>query len=150
MSSYRTRQEIEEQVDDLAYEAVMKHEPDVSIEEARSIVWEEADGLYDEYVGLPPDQPARPIAKAEREPTFGEEIHEAVRKRAAHLAWTEWPHSSLEDLEWEVWQTPEGQALYSLYTSPEGRQPLSQVEARIGKSLAHADAWAVFQAWSAG
>jgi hypothetical protein len=146
----RTRQEIEDQVDELAYEAILKHDPDITAEEAQSMVWEEVPELYDEYLAAPSEPPARPIAKAEREPTLGEEIHSAVRKRAAQLAWTEWPTKSIEDLEWEVWRTPEGQALYSLYTSPEGRQPMSDVEHKFTKRSHANDAWAIFQSWRAG
>jgi hypothetical protein len=49
-----------------------------------------------------------------------------------------------------VWSSPEGQALYSLYTSPDGRLPMSEVEYRIGKAALLDDAWSVFLTWRAG
>jgi hypothetical protein len=65
-----------------------------------------------EYRAATVELPGAPIAKAQREPTLGEEIHRVVKQQAAQLAWTEWPTKSLEELEWQVWQTPEGEALY--------------------------------------
>lgn len=145
----RTRTDIEAEVEELA-EQVLEHAPDLSIEAARSVVYEELPELYDEYVAAPAAPPTPAFSKSYREPTLGDEICVAVRKRAAHLAWTEWPTKTIEDLEWEVWNTPEGQALYSLYTSPDGKQPMSQAEMTIGKSFSHADVWTVFQQWRAG
>jgi hypothetical protein len=103
----------------------------------------------DFHVAAPATLPTQPISKSVREPTLGEEVHAAVRKRASHLAWTEWPHKSIEELEWEVWQTPEGQALYELYRSEQGRQPISEVEHHIAKSAQHSEAWTVYSAWRA-
>jgi hypothetical protein len=145
----RSRQEIEAEVDELASE-VLGYVPELTVEEARSMVYEEIPELYDEYQAAPATVPVQPISKSVREPTLGEEVHAVVRKRASHLAWTEWPHKSIEDLEWEVWSTPEGQALYELYRSEQGRQPISEVEHRIAKSEQHSDAWQVFRQWRAG
>lgn len=78
-----------------------------------------------------------------------DEIHSAISKRAADLAWTHWPGKSVEDLEKEVWRTPEGKELYELHRSY-GHLPMSQVEQSIGKPLAHIDAWNVLQSWRAG
>lgn len=140
----RTRTEIEAEVEEIAIELV---DEDTSIEAARAMVWEEVPELYAEYRAAPIEVPVVQIAKEQHEPTLGEEIHRVVQKRAAQMAWTQWPTKSLEDLEWEVWTTPEGEALWSLYTSPEARQPMSQVH--VHKSAAHQDAWSILQAWGA-
>lgn len=145
----RSRQDIEAEVDELASE-VLGYVPELSREAARAMVYEEIPELYDEYSAAPAILPAQPISKSDPEPTLGEEIHTAVRKRASHLAWTEWPHKSLEDLEWEVWSTPEGQALYELYRSEQGRQPISEVEYHIAKSEQHSQAWQVYRRWRVG
>lgn len=48
-----------------------------------------------------------------------------------------------------MWSSPEGELLYELYRSPDGKLPVSQVKHRIAKS-AHADAWGIFETWRAG
>ena len=145
----RTRQDIEAEVDELASE-VLGYVPELSIEQARSMVYEGIPELYDEYSAAPATLPTQPISKSVREPTLGEEIHAAVCKRASHLAWTEWPHKSIEDLEYEVWQTDEGRLLYELYRSDDGRLPISEVEHRIAKSEQHSEAWQVYRNWRVG
>lgn len=149
MSTPRTRSEILDEVEDIAIE-VMKYDQDLTIEAARSMVYEEVPELYDEYKASIPESPAQPISKSNRETTLGEEIHAAIRKRASHLAWTEWPHKTVEDLEWEVWQTDEGRLLYDLYRSDDGRLPMSQVEHTIAKAARSNEAWRVFRKWRAG
>ena len=89
----------------------------------------------------------QPIAKAAPEVTVGEHIHQAVRKQASQLAWTQWPHKSLEELEWEVWNTDDGKLLYELYRS-EGTTPMSPVQTNINKSDRHRDAWLVLGKWA--
>ena len=148
MTTQRSRSEILDEVEDLAYE-VRKYDSEVSIEAARSIVFEELPELYEEYVSSPTQVPSQPISKAEREPTVRDEILVAVRKRAGELAWTEWPTKTLEDIEWDVWNSAEGQQLYSLYTSDQGRVPVSQVEHRIAKAAGW-DAWSVLREWRVG
>ena len=89
----------------------------------------------------------QPIAKAAPEVTVGEHIHQAVRKQASQLAWTQWPHKSLEQLEWEVWNTDDGTLLYELYRS-EGQTPMTQMRTNINKSDRHRDAWLVLSKWA--
>ena len=99
--SERTRTEIYEEVTELA-EEVYGDDPDITTDEAMAIVWEELPELYDEYTAAPAGLPPQPIAKIAPEVTVGESIHQAVQKQASQLAWTQWPHKSLEELEWEV------------------------------------------------
>lgn len=145
----RPRSEILDEVDDLAIE-VMKYDQDLSYEAAQAVVFEEIPELYLEYRQSTPEAPVQPIVKSEREPTLGEEIHRVVQKKAAQRAWTQWPRKSLEELEWDVWRTPEGEALYQLYKSKEGKLPFSEFEEKIEKAASTNDAWSILQDWRVG
>jgi hypothetical protein len=56
---------------------------------------------------------------------------------------------SIEDLEWEVWRSPEGELPYELSRSDDGRLPISEADYQVSKSAEHADAWTVFRKWRA-
>ncbi len=144
--SERTRTEIYEEATELA-EEVFGMDPDTTTDEAMATVWEELPELYDEYTAAPAGLPPQPIAKSEPEVTVGEHIHQAVRKQASQLAWTQWPHKSLEELEWEVWNTDDGKLLYELYRS-EGQTPMSHMRSNISKSDRHRDAYLVLHQWA--
>lgn len=148
--SQRSRAEIEAEVEELAQE-VIEWDPDISIEAARATVYEQVPQLYSEYKAAPAEMPAQQVEKSEpeREPTLGEVIHEAVKKKAAQRAWTEWPERSLEQLEWDTWETEQGRQLYDLLRSPDGQKPISEVQHRIRKS-AGSDAWSILRKWRAG
>lgn len=148
MSTQRDRSEILAEAEELAHE-LLEEDLASTFDEAMSAVWEELPDLYDEYTAAPVGPSPQPFVKADREPSLGDVIVEAVRKRASQLAWTAWPHKSLEDLELETWQTTDGQVLYELYRSADSRLPISQVERHINKSAQHYDAWQILIEWAA-
>lgn len=142
----RTRTEIIEEVTELAAE-VQQMEPGTTDDEAMSVVWEQIPELYEEFTSAPPEARSAPIAKSAPEPTVGDVIHEAVRKQAANLAWTQWPNKTIEDLEWEVWNSADGQIVYDLYRI-EGSTSFSEARMHLGKADAYRDAWTIYQKWA--
>lgn len=144
--SQRSRTEIYKEAEQVADE-VFGDDPDFTHDEAMAMIWEESPELYAEYSAAPAGPAPQPIAKTAPEKTIGEAVHEAVQKQAANLAWTEWPHKTIEEIEWDVWNTDDGQLLYELYRS-EGNTPMSQMRTEISKSDRHRDAWLVLGKWA--
>ena len=146
MSEQRTRTEIYEEAQDVADE-VFGDDPDFTHDEAMAMVWEEAPDLYAEYSAAPAGPVRQPIAKSAPEYTLGDHIHQVIQKRAAQQAWTAWPHKSIEQLEADIWDTPEGRDLYDLYRT-EGNKPMSEVSTYIAESDRHRDARTVLYKWA--
>jgi hypothetical protein len=144
----RSRNEIVAEVDELADELIQMA-PELTVEEAKSLIWEELeDDLYVGYLKAAPEMPAAPVAKAQSGPTLSEMIVKAVTAEAGRRAWTAWPAKTLGDLELEVWQSPEGAALYDLHRAS-GTTPYSEARSTLSKSLANQDAWQTLNRWLA-
>ncbi len=141
----RSRAEILEEVDDLATE-VMKHAPDMDEAEARALVWEEADGIFEEYRQAPEEASPEPVTKS-AEYRVEDAVMEAVTNRANQVAWTEWPTRSIEAVRADLWETVEGGQLYKLLRE-KGQEPYWQ--ARLAKSAHHRDAWQILEEWRSG
>ena len=55
-----------------------------------------------------PEPETEPVAKTHREPTLADVVAEAVHKRAEHLAWTQWPDKSEDEIRAGLWLSDEG------------------------------------------
>ncbi len=116
--------------------------------EARAYVWTELPELFDEYRNSIPEPDPVPVAKTHREPTLADEIAKAVHKRAEHLAWTQWPDKSEDEIRAGLWLSDEGAELYGLAKSEIGAMPYWRTRRLIRKNTAHQRAFQIIESWS--
>lgn len=145
MTTIRKRSEVLEEVEELA-DFTMDVNPDLTLEEARSIVWEECPELYQEYVASPPEAPVVPVAKSTRIRTVADAIGDAVHAEADRQVVKLRERRTVEEIRADLWESVEGQQLYALARSDAGRQ-IYAGHVPVNKSSAFADAWSVLRHW---
>ncbi len=80
-----------------------------------------------------------PVAKADSPYRLADAIYEAVSREADRRSWHDWPSKSIEQIQGELWLSPEGEKLYEL---SKARGHEEYWSARLAKSAGENDAWA--------
>lgn len=145
MTTIRKRSEILGEVEALA-EFSMEIDPNLTVEEARSIVWEEFPEVYDEYVASSPEPIQTPVAKAVTVRTVAQACGDAVHAQADRLFLNPKDPRTVEAIRADLWLSPEGEKLIELSRSDIGSAPYSGF-GPMQKSLARAEAWAILKHW---
>ena len=140
----RRKEEILEEVDELA-ELALKVNPDLTIEQARGLAWDDEE-IYAEWRDAAPE-PARPaVSKSAKQMSVADACAEAVHNEADRQYLRIREDRTVEKIRGDLWESPEGERLYQLARSDSGREAYSGYTP-VRKSLEFGDAWALLHHW---